>query len=155
MSYLQKLKRPSFYTLVFFFLFFFIINSRSNQIKESRTPFCRYCWVGNLRKMSAKKFKVYGSWARQRFQFFRQRGWFSGNNRALPKFTYLISYFILSIIELWKSQSAKVSFILTTWAIAIIKSFRSQTSQELIMIFDQMESYLSFVWKAVLWKKHL
>ena len=31
--------------------------------------------------MSAKKFKVYGSWARQRFQFFRQRG----NHQKLSK----------------------------------------------------------------------
>ena len=36
---------------------------------------------------------------RQRFQFFRQKAWFLANNRALSKFQYEVSNYLISIIK--------------------------------------------------------
>ena len=36
---------------------------------------------------------------RQNFQFFRQKTWFLGNNRALSKFLYEILHYLISIIR--------------------------------------------------------
>ena len=59
LSYLQKLKRPGFYALVFHI---FINNSRSKQNKKkSRTRFCGHYYVGNGRKISTKNTEVCGS----------------------------------------------------------------------------------------------
>ena len=37
--------------------------------------------------------------APQRFQFFRQKTWFLENNRALSKFLYGVSHYLISIIK--------------------------------------------------------
>ena len=37
--------------------------------------------------------------ARQNFRFFRQKTWFLGNNRALSKFLYGVSHYLISIIK--------------------------------------------------------
>ena len=37
--------------------------------------------------------------ARQSFQFFRQKTWFLENNRALSKFLYGVSQYLISIIK--------------------------------------------------------
>ena len=37
--------------------------------------------------------------ARQSFQFFRQKTWFLENNRALSKFLYGVSHYLISIIK--------------------------------------------------------
>ena len=56
------------YTFVFYI---FINNSRSKQTKkESRTPICRHCSVGNMSTISAKNIKLYGSWSSSRFSIF-------------------------------------------------------------------------------------
>ena len=37
--------------------------------------------------------------ARQCFQFFRQKTWFLGKNRALPKFLYGVLHYLITIIK--------------------------------------------------------
>ena len=37
--------------------------------------------------------------ARQSFQLFRQKTWFLENNRALSKFLYGVSHYLISIIK--------------------------------------------------------
>ena len=37
--------------------------------------------------------------ARQSFQFFRQKTWFLENNRALSKFLYGVSHYLVNIIK--------------------------------------------------------
>ena len=64
------IKRPDFYILV---LYIFINNSRSKQNKKSRTPFCRHCQVENVRKISVKNIKLYGSWSSSRFSIFQTK----------------------------------------------------------------------------------
>ena len=54
--------------------------------------------------------------ARQSFQFFIQITWFLGNNRALSKFRYRILHNLISIISLFKNQSVKANFKITTRA---------------------------------------
>ena len=50
--------------------------------------------------MSAKNIKLYGSEARQGFQFFRQITWFLRSNRDLSRFMYQILHYLISIIKL-------------------------------------------------------
>ena len=60
--------------------------------------------------------------ARQFFQFFRQNIGFVESNRALFKFLYRNLYYLTSIIKLWKDQSIKLKFILTTRTALDIKT---------------------------------
>ena len=53
---------------------------------------------------------------RQSFQFFRQNTCFLENNRALSKFLYWILHYLGSTTKLYKNQSIKPNFILTTLA---------------------------------------
>ena len=42
-SYLQNVKRPGFYTLIFYtFINFYTLTQDLNEIKKSRKPFCRH-----------------------------------------------------------------------------------------------------------------
>ena len=54
--------------------------------------------------------------ARQSFQFYRQNTWFLENNRALSKFLYGTLPYLISITKLYKNQSIKPNFMLTTRA---------------------------------------
>ena len=80
-SYLQKLKRPSFYALVFYI---FVNNSRSKQNeKNPEHSFLDIVKQKTCAKFQRKILNVMIVGARQSFQFFRQVTWFLGNNRAL------------------------------------------------------------------------
>ena len=61
----KNLKRPGFYTLVFYT---FINNSRSKRNKKkSHTSFRRHYKVENVCKISAKNIKIYGSSSLSKF----------------------------------------------------------------------------------------
>ena len=94
----KNLKRPGFYTLVFYT---FINNSRSKQNKKNPEQ----AFVDIVKQETCAKFKqkllnFEAVGARQSFQFFRQIAWFLGNNRALSKFRYRILYNLISITKL-------------------------------------------------------
>ena len=76
-----KIKKTWF---VHSFFTFLLISQDLYKIKKSRTLFCRYYQVENVRKTSAKNINSMVVGARQSFQFFRQKTWFLGNNRPLP-----------------------------------------------------------------------
>ena len=81
LSYLQKLKRPSFNALAFYI---FINNSRSKQNeKNPEHSFLDIVKQKTCAKFQRKILNVMIIGARQNFQFFRQVTWFLGNNRAL------------------------------------------------------------------------
>ena len=81
LSYLQKLKRPSFNALAFYI---FINNSRSKQNeKNPEHSFLDIVKQKTCAKFQRKILNVMIVGARQSFQFFRQVTWFLGNNRAL------------------------------------------------------------------------
>ena len=54
--------------------------------------------------------------ARQSVQLFRQNIWLLESNRALSKFLYGVSHYIISIVKLEQDQFIKPQFILTTRA---------------------------------------
>ena len=54
--------------------------------------------------------------ARQSVQLFRQNIWLLESNRALSKFLYGVSHYIISIVKLEQDQFIKPKFILTTRA---------------------------------------
>ena len=66
----KNLKRPGFYTLVFYT---FINNSVLNKIKQSHTPFCRHYWVENVCTISATSIKLCGSWSWSKFSIFQTK----------------------------------------------------------------------------------
>ena len=108
LNYLQKSKRPGFYTLIFYIV---INNSRSKQNKKNpKNLFVDIVKQETCAKFQQKilNFMVVGT--RQNFQFFRQITWFLGNNRALPKFRYWILYNLISITKLLKKLLCKSLF---------------------------------------------
>ena len=66
-------------------------NSRSKQNKKNTEHSCAKFQQKILNPM------VVG--ARQSFQFSRQKTWFLENNRALSKFLYGVSHYLISIIK--------------------------------------------------------
>ena len=77
-----KIKKDLVSTHSFFTLS--LITQDLNKIKKTHTPFCRHYYVENVCKVSAKILKSMVAGGRQSFQFFRQKTWFLGKNRALP-----------------------------------------------------------------------
>ena len=92
MAYQNK-KRPGFYTLTEARYFTFLLIIHDLNKRKSLTPFCRYCYVENTCKISAKI-----SMEVEVCQFFRMVSWKIENNRILPKFKYQILHCLISII---------------------------------------------------------
>ena len=78
LSYFQKLRRPGFYTVVFYI---FIHTSRSKQNKKnSKHYFLDIIKQRTCAKFQQKKLNSMVVGTCQIFQFFRQKTWFLGNN---------------------------------------------------------------------------
>ena len=78
LSYLQKLKKPGFYGLIFYI---FINNSRSRQNKKNPEHSFVYIIKQKTCKISAKNIKLYGSWSSSKFSIFQTKN--LRNNRHL------------------------------------------------------------------------
>ena len=70
LSYLQKLKRPGFYTLVFTFL---LITQEVNKIKKISSTLFQILLVENVCKISAKNINFYDSWSSSKFSIFQTK----------------------------------------------------------------------------------
>ena len=123
LSYLQKLKRSGFYAL---FSYIFITSSRSKQNKKNpRRAFVDIGKQETCGKFQQKILNCRVIGARQSFQIFRKNTWLLENNRALSKFLYGISHYLIITIKLQGNQSVKTNFKLTTLAILNNENYNS------------------------------
>ena len=71
-----------------------------NKIRKNpEHPFADIGKLENCAKFQQKILNSAVVGARQSFQFFRQKTWFLENNRALSKFLYGVSHYLISIIK--------------------------------------------------------
>ena len=98
LNYLQMLKRPGFYSLVFYI---FIDNSRSKQnLKNPKHASEDIVKQETCAKIQQKLLNFVVVGVCQSFQIFRQITWFLENNGALSKFRYRILHNLISLTKL-------------------------------------------------------
>ena len=115
-------------------------------------------------KISAKSNKLYGSWSSSKFSIFQTN---NINNIALSKFRYQILHNLISIIKLWKNQSGKDNFKLTTQttlsicdalsdlvSVTIWRLYdRSNICKCMLMLSSTSLSFYPFVWVRMAFKR--